>query len=85
MSKEENTGFYSRVDAARVLRKVAKETEYGSYPQEVTPFELGRAVSRALINYNGSSLKEAFAQLKKGFWANRDPEHGAQKVESLIS
>lgn len=79
MGREKDTGFYPRGDAAAVLQAVAKETEYGSYPQEITPFELGRAVSRALINYNGSRLKDAFKEFEKGFWTNRTKD-GAQKI-----
>lgn len=79
MGREKDTGFYSRGDAAAVLQAVAEKTEYGSYPDKITPFELGRAVSRALINYNGSSLKDSFEEFKKGFWANRTKD-GAQKI-----
>lgn len=41
---------YSRTDAAAVLANVAEATQHGGFPQNVTPFELGRAVHRTVMN-----------------------------------
>lgn len=48
--EKERSMPYSRTDAAAVLAKVAETTEYGGFPEEVTPFELGRAVHRTVMN-----------------------------------
>lgn len=42
--------MYSRETAAQVLAKVAVATHTGNFPSEVTPFELGRAVHRTVMN-----------------------------------
>lgn len=40
--------------ASGVLRDVADDTQHGAYPQEITAFDLGRALGRALTNSNES-------------------------------
>ena len=41
---------YSRITAAAVLANVADATQYGHFPPDVTPFELGRAIHRTVMN-----------------------------------
>jgi len=36
--------------AAETIREVANSAEYGSYPQHISAFDLGRAIGRALTN-----------------------------------
>ena len=59
--------------AAERLQKVAEAVSCGSYPDDVTPEELGEAVSRALVNWGGGSLSAAFARMCVGFWRGRQP------------
>ena len=74
--------FYSRYDAATVLRHVAEEAEHGMYPVGVTPFEFGRAVARAIVNCGWADVPSVnfqanVGELLRGIYHARD-EQGNQ-------
>lgn len=45
----------SRHHAADVLRKVAEDGQYGCYPEDVLPEELGQAIWRIFMNCNAEN------------------------------
>ena len=45
----------SRHQAADVLRKVAEDGQFGCYPQDVSPEELGQALWRIFMNCNAEN------------------------------
>ena len=59
--------------AADVLKSVSDNARIGSYPQELTAFDLGRALGRALANSNESD-DEAFieAEVYRGWLHYRE-------------
>lgn len=50
----------SREWAADVLDRVSRTTSYGGYPEYISPFDLGRAIGRALANCNDHDGNELF-------------------------
>jgi hypothetical protein len=38
--------------ASKTISRVAQSTNWGSYPQSISVFDLGRALGRAIINSN---------------------------------
>lgn len=42
--------MFPRREAAEILQKVAEAVEYGAWPTDITPFQLGRAVHRTVMN-----------------------------------
>jgi|GEM_PF-4673443 len=68
----EKTFFLSRGIAAERLHRVAEFTSWGGFPEDITPEEMGEAVSRALINCPiGETLAEKFDAFCIGFWRGR--------------
>lgn len=59
---------YSRTDAAAVLAKVADTTEHGGFPDDVTPFELGRAVHRTVMNAREGNGGDIIGEFFRGFF-----------------
>jgi len=49
--------------AAEIISKVGGHTDYGSYPHDVSAFDLGRAVGRSLTNCNED---DPIAELTRG-------------------
>lgn len=45
----------SRHQAADILRKVAEDGQFGCYPQDVSPEELGQALYRVFMNCNAEN------------------------------
>lgn len=48
----------SREWASDIIREVSVQCDYGSYPQSIEPFDLGRALGRALANCNANDSNE---------------------------
>ena len=57
-----------RSDAATILKKVADTTEHGSFPDDVTPFHLGRALYRTLPNCPRDDLDAMIGEFLRGFF-----------------
>lgn len=55
----------SREWASGIIARVAETTEYGAFPSDVTPFDLGRALGRAIVNAQDGE-EDAYKQLTRG-------------------
>lgn len=63
--------------ASEVLAQVAEATDHGSYPQNISMFDLGRALGRAIINSNESAdWQNLEAELFRGLLHYREAKEG---------
>lgn len=63
--------------ASRTLKVVADHCDYGSYPSNISAFDLGRALGRALVNCDE---EDAYKQLLRGI----DHYHTQKQAKSPL-
>ncbi|OGH93214.1 MAG: hypothetical protein A2563_01245 [Candidatus Magasanikbacteria bacterium RIFOXYD1_FULL_40_23] len=61
----EQQEFFSRGRAAEILGKVAEYGESGHWPNDISPYDIGRALGRLMPN-NGAPNEYNLAELIRG-------------------